>query len=66
MARITIGIEEDLWRSLIQLKLDLKIRTFDEVISYLLNNQTRMPSAISHPCDKLKLQNISKKKEVNK
>jgi hypothetical protein len=31
-----LNIEEDIWRNLCQLKLDLKLRTFDEVLNYLL------------------------------
>jgi hypothetical protein len=34
--RITIGIDEDIWRNLMQLKIDKKLRTFDDVILYLL------------------------------
>lgn len=52
MSKITIGIEESLWRELLQLKLDLKIRTFDGVINYLLKN--REPSQVLLPCHKLK------------
>ena len=61
MARITIGIEENVWRSLIQLKLDLKLRTFDDVITHLINNQKRLSSATSEPYNKPKLQNSNKK-----
>jgi hypothetical protein len=34
--RITIGIDTDIWRNLMQLKIDKKLRTFDDVILYLL------------------------------
>lgn len=38
MERITIGISEDLWAELLNIKAKNKIRSFDDVIKLLLNN----------------------------
>jgi predicted CopG family antitoxin len=39
MDRITIGISKEVWKKLMQLKIDKTFRTFDEVLSYLLNKK---------------------------
>jgi predicted CopG family antitoxin len=39
MKKITIGIDKEIWKKLMQLKIDKTLRTFDEVLTYLLNKK---------------------------
>lgn len=39
MKRITIGIDEKHWKKMIQLKLKWNVRTFDDVLNYLLGDK---------------------------
>lgn len=39
MSKITIGIDRELWKKLIQIKIDKDLKTFDDIIDYLLKNQ---------------------------
>ena len=36
MEKVTLSIDRDLWKQLSQLKLDLDIKTFDELIKHLI------------------------------
>jgi len=41
MPKITIGIDEVIWKKLCQLKIDKDLRTFDDVIEYLLKEEKK-------------------------
>lgn len=36
MSKISVGVEEENWKKLMQLKIDKDLKTFDDVIDYLL------------------------------
>jgi len=38
MAKVTIGIEYETWKKLIELKLKYDLRTFEEIINFLIDN----------------------------
>jgi predicted CopG family antitoxin len=48
MAKITIGIDENIWRKLMQMKIDKKLRTFDDVINYLIKREASQISLPNH------------------
>lgn len=40
MAKITITIDREIWKKLMEFKINHEdLRTFEEIIDYLLNNQ---------------------------
>ena len=39
MEKITITIQKEIYKKLAQMKLDRDLKTFDEVLSFILNNQ---------------------------
>jgi hypothetical protein len=39
MESITIGIKNDTWKILMQLKIDENLRTFDDVLKFLLKKR---------------------------
>jgi len=39
MEKITITIQKEIYKKLAQMKLDRVLKTFDEVLSFILNNQ---------------------------
>ena len=41
MEKITITIDKEIYKKLAQMKLDKDLKTFDEVLSFILKNQKR-------------------------
>ena len=39
MSKISVGVEEENWKKLMQLKIDKDLKTFDDVINFLLKKR---------------------------
>ena len=41
MNKITITIDKEIYKKLAQMKIDIDLKTFDEVLTFILKNQKR-------------------------